>query len=300
MSVAKLAGLIAGGVGSDDNTRKIICGGSEKIVGENARWFMNDKFYELKYAADDTYSDSITDKKLLKIVDLKIPLNFNRKKFYDDSNINLPCKSETDADIDLHKKAILVLQNRLNEPLSSTIKRLTESYDLQHPLFWAMSQFVRYLAFAHKKHKKNKQRIKITHDLTLLVEQIWHGNNYFKYVINKPDAPSNIKELIFDGLEKVRALGKWKEPTLKPVQFPHLDEQAKKSLQDKILQEKEKLQKKKALKPIDETREYVFTILSIEMLLIDHLEKIEEYYIVQAENISSILKSVKDYFSTIH
>lgn len=308
MSIASLAGLIAGGFGTPPN-RSVICGGSEKIVGENARWFMSDKFYELKYAADDKYAGSITDKELLKIAGLKIPLNFNRTKFYDDKE-DMPCKTEKKIDSDIHTKAILVLQNRLDEPITTTIKRLIETYDLGHPLFWAMSQFVRYLAFTHKKYRNNQRRIRITHDLTLLVEQIWHGNNYFKYVINTPNAPSNVHELIikiFDSFEKARIpKGTWKEPILKTIEYPHLDSETKKNIQEKLKKEKnalhDKLSKengKKKLSPINETKEYILTILNMEKILIDHLEKIEEYYIVHAENISALLTSMQKYFSSI-
>lgn len=296
------AGQIAGGL--ECTSRTVICGGSEKIVGENVTWFMRDRFYELKYASDNNYAPNITDKELLKIIGLKIPLNFDRKKYYDDSKSIIECKEETKIESDIHEKTLYVLKERLLESPTTTFKRLVLLFELQHPLFWSMSQFIRYLAFLHKKHKKNKRRIQITHDLVPLVEQVWNGKNYFNYVINKPDAPSNMNELIrkiFDGLEKTNIKkGNWEEPILKKPEWVYISKEDKGKLETLFEKEKDNMEKRlKGKKNVEETKEYVLAILNMESHLTPYLEKMENYYIEHAENISALLKSLKKYFNSV-
>lgn len=62
--------------------------------------------------------------------------------------------------------------------------------------------------------------------------------------------------------------------------------------------EKKKLkQKTKNMNGMDKLKEYVFTILTIENLLIDHIDRLEKYYIHLAKNMSKIFDSLKKFFS---
>jgi hypothetical protein len=55
-------------------------------------------------------------------------------------------------------------------------------------------------------------------------------------------------------------------------------------------------QKIKDTEGIDVLKEYVFTILNIENLLIDYVDDMEKYFVYLAKNMSKILNSLKTFF----
>jgi hypothetical protein len=295
MTVGKYASIIAGGIDVVGGTVK--CGGHTKVVGENSKWFMRDKYISLKYLSDAT---SASERSLLKILSLKIPLHFGQQiGYYDDDEKGMPTKTTVEVDDVLHEKAIGVLNEYMSEPVTQIIKRLVDQYKLQDPLFWVMGELIRFLAFTHKKRAKTKGMIKVSPELSLIIEQIWRGKNYFKYDINKDKAPTGVRELLvcmLDHLEKTKPpRGEWTPPKLIPTTYPVLTKEIRNTFEKNIMLEKKKLEKIKKT-GVEETKEYVLAVLNMENVLIEWLHDIEQYYVDTATNISRILDSVKVFF----
>jgi hypothetical protein len=296
MDLFESSNIIAGGIEVVGGTLK--CGGQERVVGENAKWNMRNKFLRLKHLSKSSIAD---EKSLLKIVSLKISLTFNKQlNFYNDDKKPMPVTSEEKNNTVIHGKAIEVLNIRLNETVKDMIERLTSEYNLRAPLVWVLSDIVKFLAIIRTKKKPTAGKIKISPQMAELIEKIWRGDSYFKYVINSDDIPSNMLDLMLYMLEVVEKtkppMGKWKEPQLETFAYPVIAH-SKIDIEEKIDEEKITLKKKiKGKKGTDVINEYIFTILNIEKLLIDHIDDVEQYYINLARNMSKILDGLKMFF----
>jgi hypothetical protein len=294
-NITHSSGIIAGGMETMPQVLK--CGGLEKIVGENVQWFMRDKFYELKYASDNNYANNFTDKKLLKIINLKIPLHFSNIIEYNDSiNNKFIVQRNT-----LHDKVIGILEDRLNKPIKNITEVLTEEYDLKHPLNWSASILIHYLAFIHKKYNKNSKKIPIAYELLPVIEKVHHWDIYFSYDAKNSKKPSNIKDLILLLIENINTSsvpeGKWADPMLVFEKKPTVSNKFKECFDNKLKLEKKELYLRiQGKENIEQTKEYIFSILNMENYLTDHLSKIEKYYILHAENIVNLLNSLKIFF----
>jgi hypothetical protein len=288
---------IAGGIEVISDTIK--CGGRERVVGENTKWYMRNKFLQFKHLSKSKTAD---EKALLKIVQLKLPLTFGKKlTFYDDDKKSMPVKSESENNGDIYDKAIGVLNMRLDDSIDVIIKRLIIEYNLRAPLFWVLGDTVKFLAIVYKKKKPTGKKIKISPQMAELVEKIWKNNNYFQYVINSDDIPNNMMELMLYMLETIGknkpSPGNWKEPVLEIVKYPCWCSISKKKMGELIDDEKKKLRHKiKDMRGIEIIREYVFTILTIENILIDRVDKLEQYFINLAKNIRKIFISLRNFF----
>jgi hypothetical protein len=297
MSLYEHSDKIAGGIEVISDTIK--CGGQERVVGENTKWYMRNKFLQFKHLSKSKTAD---EKALLKIVNLKIPLTFGKKlNFYDDDKNSMPVKSEKKNNEDIYDKAIDVLNTRLNESIDVITNRLIVEYNLRSPLFWVLGDTVKFLAVVYKKKKPSGRKIKISPQMAELVEKIWKNNNYFQYVINSDDIPNNMMELMLYMLEAIEknkpSPGNWKEPTLEIVKYPCWCSTSKKKIGDLIDEEKKKLKHKIGDKRgIEVIREYIFTILTIENILIDRVDKLEHYFIHLAKNIRKLFISLRNFF----
>ena len=141
--------------------------------------------------------------------------------------------------------------------------------------------------------------------MAALIEKIWHGKSYFKYVVNSDDVPANLMDLMLHMLETIEhskpKRGHWKQPTVTVVKYPRWVPDVKTSTINKINNEKQKLKKKlkeklNTLDNLGETREYVLHILKIEKILMPHVDEIEKYFIQMAINMKKILDSLKLFF----
>ena len=298
MNLSEISNAIAGGIDVVCDT-VVISGGQELVVGENTRWYMRNKFLKFKHISK---SSSVSEKDLLKIVNLKLPLTFGKKlTYYDDDKENMPTKSEKKSNIEKHEKAVEVLNERLDESIDKIINRLLTEYNLRAPLFWVLGDIVRYLALVNKKKKPNMRKIKISPEMSVIIENIWRGKSYFQYVVNSDDVPKNLMELMIYMLEAIGKnkppKGVWIEPKLENVKYPRWCSISKDEIVKKIEAEKEKIKQTTGIDGIDKIKEYVFTILTIENLLIDHVDKLEKYYIHIAKNMSNIFDSLKKFFN---
>ena len=297
MKLTKRSGEIAGGLDTVPDTVKH--GGREIVVGENSKWYMRDKFLRFKYTAD---SDIVDEKTLLKIINLKLPLTFNGTLNYFDDGDKMPIKSDKHVKKDIYEKAMGVLDYRLNASIDTIINRLITEYDLRAPLLWVLSDIVKLLAVTNKKIKNNPRKIKISPDMSELIEKIWSNNSHFKYIVNSDGIPGNLMELIvyiLDIIGKTRPpKGKWIEPHLGEVKYPCWCSISKEDISKKIEEEKNLLKNTiKNKKGIDSIKHYVFTILTIENLLINRLDSLEKYYIGVAKNMEKILIAIRKFFN---
>ena len=88
MNIYEISGSIAGGIEVTSNT--ISCGGQERVVGGKTNWNMRNKFLQLKHM-----SDCQDEKRILKILHLKLPLTFDKKMVhYDDDKKKMHVKSK--------------------------------------------------------------------------------------------------------------------------------------------------------------------------------------------------------------
>lgn len=298
MNLSELSNIIAGGIDVVGDT--VVSGGQERVVGENTKWYMRNKFLKLKHMSNSSLTG---ERDLLKIVSLKLPLTFGKNLvFYDDDKKEMPVKSEKKYSSERHDKAMEVLKERLDESIDKIVNRLVTKYNLRAPLFWVLGDIVRYLALVNKRQKPNAKKIKISPEMAALIETIWRGKKYFRYVVNSDNAPNNLIELMVYMLEIIEKnrppKGIWVEPMLEIIKYPYWCSISKDEIVKKIEVEKKKLkQKTKNMNGMDKLKEYVFTILTIENLLIDHIDRLEKYYIHLAKNMSKIFDSLKKFFS---
>jgi hypothetical protein len=300
MSLSAKSNTIAGGIDVSSDT--VVCGGQERVVGENTKWHMRNKYLQLKHLSK---SSTVNEKGLLKIVNLKLPLTFGKKlKFYDDDKKDMPVKSEKKSSYEKHAKAMEVLKNRLDESIDVIVNRLVTEYNLRAPLFWVLGDIVRFLAVVNKRKKPNARKIKISPEMAVLMEKIWKNKSFFKYVVNSDEVPNNMMELMVYMLETIEKnkppKGKWVEPRLEMIKHPCWCSISKNKLAEKIAGEKKKLKQKIKedgdIKDIDVLKEYVFTILNIENMLINYVDDTEKYFVHLAKNMSKIFSSLKKFF----
>jgi hypothetical protein len=167
---------------------------------------------------------------------------------------------------------------------------------------WVLSDIVKLLAVTNKKIKNNPRKIKISPNMSELIEKIWSNNSHFKYIVNSDDVPGNLMELIvymLDIIGKTRpSKGKWTEPHLDDVKYPCWCSISKEDISKKIEEEKNLLKNTiQNKKSIDNIKHYIFTILSIENLLINRLDSLEKYYIGVAKNMEKILIAIRKFFN---
>jgi hypothetical protein len=291
MELYTTTNLIAGGIDVESDT--IISGGHERVVGQNTKWYMRNKFLQLKHLST---SSTVNEKTLLKIVGLKLPLTFGKKMvFFDDDKKNMPVMSNTESNSVKHDKAIYVLKERINESIDITVKRLIVEYNLRAPLFWVLGDIIKFLAHVHRTKKPDSKKIKISPDMAVLIEKIWNGKKYFSYVVNSDEVPSNMIELMLHLLDTVEKLkppkGEWMEPHLEIIKYPVLFEN---NIEKKIDDVKKNMIQEG--KNIDVVKDHIFVILTIENLLINHIDNIEKYFIQSAKNVCKILNSLKKFF----
>jgi hypothetical protein len=287
----------------------VITGGNEVVVGENAKWFMRDKFLRLKYmnkagcgcplrsAAEKKaarIAENSSIKNMLKVIHLTIPINFSRKVHYDDEKTRI-LKDYPEGGETLASKAIKVLKNRLGDSINTNVNRLTSEYNLRAPLVWVLSDMVKYLSMKTRKNNPNMRKIKISPEMSEMVEKIWRDGKYFQYHVNNADIPADMLTLmlyLLGVLEKQKpGKGKWAEPVLDNGKKPVLSVAARSSLQKKIGALKNAVIRKKTAG----VQEYVFTVLQIENLIIEHVVKLELYYITLAKNMGRIFESLKKF-----
>jgi hypothetical protein len=307
--VGDRADVFVGGI--DPVTVKVVAGGYDHVVGWNAKWNLRDKFIRLKH------STNFDIKGLLRIIDLSMQITFDDtdyvKGFDTDEkttarstlkNTKLRARKIADPSSKLFRKAMLVLNERLNEDMKTSVERLTSEYNLRAPFFWVLADVIRFLAVVIKRKKVNMRKIKISPELALVMEKVWRRGSYFKYVITGDDVPDNMVVLMhkmLDLLGKSRIpKGKWKEPVLIEVKHPCFCTIAKQKIVDLIAQQRADL--KTTIKnnggvfkmePLDVVREYIMTILTIENIISHHIEDIEKYYVSLAKNMNQILASLK-------
>lgn len=297
MNTSTTACMIAGGI--DVISDSVISGGQERVVGENTKWYMRNKFIQLKHLA----SSNADEKSLLKIVGLSIPITFGKKikVYYDDDKNKIPTVTKKESVSEKQKKALEILDSRLDNNIDTIVKRAVIEYKLHAPLIWVLGDIVKFLAVVNKKKKPNTRKIKISPDMAVLIEKIWRGKNYFQYVINTDDVPSNMIDLMIHMLELIQKnnppRGKWVEPILDIIKYPCFCKINKSQLEVMIDNEKKDLVKRvSSLNPLDAIKEKILTILTIENLLVDHIDSIEKYYVVLAKNMSKIYDSLKVFF----
>jgi hypothetical protein len=290
MDVYQESNTIAGGI--DVKGKIITSGGSSRVVGENAKWHMRNKYIKLKE------SKNLDARDLIKIVNLKLPLTFDRRMDYFDTEDEVPhSKTPEESSAIIHKKIISVLTERLNESTNSLIKRLITEYKLCTPLFWVLGDIIKFLSTVYK--KKSSKKIKISPEMSTLVEKIWRTNDY-SYVVNSSDAPSNLVELMIHMMQlidKPNISGLWVEPQLTHIKYPCWCSILKQNAIKSIVLEKSKLLDTTAKMSGDElVKAYIFTLLNIENIVIEHINDIEQYFVQTAQNMSAILNSLKTFF----
>jgi hypothetical protein len=225
-------------------------------------------------------------------------------KFYNDDKKDMPVKSERKSSYEKHAKAMEVLKNRLDESIDVIVKRLIIEYNLRAPLFWVLGDIVRFLAVVNKRKKPNAKKIKISPEMAELMEKIWQNKSFFRYVVNSDEVPNNMMELVvymLDTIEKNKPpKGRWIEPRLEIIKHPCWCSISKNKLAANIEDVKKKLKKKikdaDNIKDIDVLKEYVFTVLNIENMLINYVDDTEKYFVQLAKNMSNIFNSLKKFF----
>jgi hypothetical protein len=106
---------------------------------------------------------------------------------------------------------------------------------------------------------------------------------------------------MLDTIEKNKPpKGRWVEPRLEMIKYPCWSSISKNKLVSKIDDEKKKLKQKikdtEDIKDMDVLKEYVFAVLNIENLLINHVDDTEKYFVHLAKNMSMIFNSIKKFF----
>ena len=234
---------------------------------------------------------------MLKILNESLPVSFGKKVFYDDQT-KMPVMSKKESINDINKKAVDLLNVRLNESIETTINRCVEEYGLREPLNWALADIVKYLAVLIKKKRPSSRKIKVSATMAFSIGKIWKDSKHFQYVVNSSDVPSNMAELTIHMLgimEKINTKkGRWTTANIEEYSYPCICSINKNTLFSFIEDEKKDL----SLRVNDNNiiKETIMTILIIESLIINHVDAIEKYYINAAKNISKIYDDLKVYF----
>lgn len=265
---------IIGGINISSTTIKT--GGREYVVGENCKWSLRQKYIMLENAPAD-----MSEKKLIKIVGLSVPLCFNKKVYYKGTPKKRNITSKT-----YEKKILKEVKNKLEETPEQIINKAIKTYDLKRPLIWALGDLLKLIAVFIQKHKPNMRKIKVSPELGTIITHIKKNDKFFKY---DSKTGTNIIEVIgttLDTLGKSRIpQGVWKTPSLINPIYPKLEKNIKKIIDE----EKSKLDKKSSLK------KKLLTILNIENILIEHINDIENFYIYLANDVKNIEKSLRHF-----
>lgn len=263
---------IIGGINISSTTIKT--GGNEYVVGDSCKWSLRQKYIMLENAPE-----TMSDKKLIKIVGLSVPLSFNKKVYYDDSPRKRDITSKS-----YEKKIIKEVKNKLKETPEHIVNCAVETYDLKRPLIWALGDLLKLIAVFIQKHKPNMRKIKVSPELGTIITHIKKNDKFFKY---DSKTGTNIIDVIgttLDTLGKSRIpQGIWNQPSLINPTFPKMD----KNIKILIDKEKSKLGKSSTL------REILLTILNIEKILIEHINALENFYVFLANDIKNIEKSLR-------
>ena len=289
MSIELRACRYAGGIQRIHD--KIICGGASRVVGENAKYYLTDKFLQLKYLSR---SKNIDGRKLLKIVGMTLPVTFNRKVYYDDDPTK-PAKQSKD----INEKYINMLLERINEPTITTIRRIVDESNIRAPLFWALSDLIKYLAVKIKQDKGAK--VKISPEVSAIIDIMWDNKkHHFDYAVNSDKVSNSTIDLAVHMLdiikEKHGALkSSWATPTL--IKYPSLkDDNGIRAALDEKKKSFPMAKSGDAKCGVDEISEHVLAILEIEKILSNHIERVEQYYIAAAKNIIMMHDQLKKFF----
>jgi hypothetical protein len=271
------AGLIAGGIKVTHDT--ITGGKQEYVVGENSKWYMRDKLLQYEYL-----KDSDDDKRMLKILNIAVPISFNRKVYYDDSQDRPAPDTE-----DYHRKASSVLDDRFKESISAMVKRLIDEYALRTPLIFMLSHIIKYLVVKEKQQNPNDGKIKIAPNMSKVIEALWKEQHYFEYIVNDKDVPTNLIDLMLHLLDlmKSKKTGTWATPQLTDATYPQLSDDVEKKIKELMSDP-----------PLD-IHGKVYTLLMVEMELNDHMDSIEKYFITVAKNFGIILESLRIYIRSL-
>ena len=295
MRVSNLSHAIAGGIGVSGET--IVCGGNSIVVGENTKWSMRNKFLKLKHLS----KAPVDEKRLLKIVCLKLPISFSKQLVYYDDGKRMPLKTDKILNNEKYSKALSVLKCRLENPIDEIVNRLITEYNLRAPLYWVLSDIIKFLARINKKTRPNARKIKISPKMSVLVKKVWNNKSPFKYVVNSDEIPHDLMDLLLHMLSVIKKTrppkGYWSDPLLEDIKYPILPKKERIALNESISKLKKKLKKKiTSDKSIHSINEYILTIPKIEHLLVPHINNIEVYYIQQAHNMKKILNCIKLFF----
>ena len=201
----------------------------------------------------------------------------------------------------IYDKSLGVIKERLDDNIQIIISRLIDENKLKMPAILVSIDIIRLLLKINKRAKPNARKIKISPEMSILVEHISRNDKIFKYIANAKDVPNNIIGLLFHMLESLKknkiSKGKWVEPAVKSIIYPELSDSDKKAINEKIVLEKKILMEKiKNAKPNDLLMEHVFTILKIENLLVPHVHEIEMYYVQLAKNLNKNINKFKKVF----
>lgn len=260
----------------------ITVGGEKHVIGNVVKLRFNDKIIKLEAAMKYGHMSA---KELLKILNLKIFITFVDK----DKNENNKINKQKD-----------ILTNRLNESIDDIIDRLVKEYYLKKPLDLSIMDLIKYLIAKYKKNNPKSRPVYISSDLCYIQHKIPKGYKYFKYKIGKKKVPSNIKELCIT-LLKLQKINKKQFVNFNYItyKYPQLDKNEKikinkqmKKIKDKLNKDIKIIKNKQKDKQIEKQilYKYIKCLIDIEYLLMDHLIKIEYYYIKAHEQINLIKK----------
>jgi hypothetical protein len=267
-------------------------GGKEIVVGESARWFMQDKLLKYKYANGGKLckGNKTRMKCLLNIIGTSIPISFNTKVFYDDSKATPPGTVDTKgskADV-FKSKTIKMLKKRREQSAKKVCAHLMNEYNIRAPLFWVLMDMIKYMAVKLRKKNPKMRKIKISPNMAEIMDDVWKGSKHFQYHVNSSDIPKDTMALMLHMLGLMRRVkksrGKWREPDLVSLEVPVMSPET--------VAEIDKLKKVS----VGSVEEYVLSILKIEAALGDHIDALEKYFIAVAKNMNLILVSVKAFF----
>jgi len=266
----------------------ITVGGEKHVIGNVVKLRLNDKIIKLETAKK---YDHMNAKDLLKILNLKLFITFVDK--------NKKNKINKQKDI---------LTNRLNESIDDIIYRLVNEYYLKKPLDLSIMDLIKYLIAKYKQNNPKSRPVYISSDLCYIQHKIPKGYKYFKYKIGKKKVPSNIKELCIT-LLKLQKINKKQFVNFNYItyKYPQLDKNEKikinkqmKTIKDKLNKDIKIIKNKQIDKQKDKQKDkqlekqilykYIKCLIDIEYLFMDHLIKIEYYYIKSHEQIKLIKK----------
>jgi hypothetical protein len=269
---------IVGGIEYSDNVQTIVSGGKEIVVGETIKKALRDRILYFKYVGDDT-------KKILDIINISKPVIFGNVE-YDDGNKKIISKKES-----LDSALMTILENRLHEKPELIVNRIIHEYGLREYLKNAMLDMIKILILEIKNKNGTMKKIKVGADVGEILTRIENGREYFKIDTKGKDIPTDMPEIINILLNilktKYKGLYTWKINKHESV-WPDMDS----SLKDAV----EKSGKDKNCKNI---KEYVKEIIKREHILLEYLDKVENYYLETARCIKKYTDDLQLFFLSI-